>query len=74
MMGGRTRLGLWGHNTRRTGSFAGKALFVAPTSEPGFVDLADAVLTSIGLRNWPVTIARLADGAVTGTTMRNEKP
>ena len=68
-----TRLGLWGHNTRRTVSFAGKALFVAPVSNPAYLALYDAVVTLLGLANGRVTLATLNDGAVTNVTLRNEK-
>ena len=68
-----TRLGLWGHNTRRAGSFAGKAL--AAAVEPiSYLTLADWHVTLARLANAAVTSAGLADAVVTGVTIRNAKP
>jgi hypothetical protein len=62
----RTRLGLFGHATRPTGSFLRLPEFVAPELGlfGGYVDAEDAVVTLLATRNARVTLATASDEAV----------
>ena len=71
-MAARTRLGLWGHNARRTGSFAGKTPAPLPAAvEPAFAAFADALVTLLAFADARVTAAAFDDGAVTNASLSN---
>lgn len=62
-----TRLGLWGHNTRRTGSFAGRQ--PTTSSEPAFASFSNAAVTVATLSDDARIQASIANGAVITATM-----